>query len=249
MNKPLLALWILLSITHLNAQSTTGTRGLVKAPTARMFEDGTISLGAALIPPGYHKRTFGSNAGDIVPNAGLNTFITVNLFPFMEVMFRYSHELNIPVTPITTYFPDRMFTARFKLLNENERWPAVVLGMQDVVGFFDSQASNAQSRPKYSNFYLVGSKKIEINSLIIDASLGFGTRLKDFYAKEFKGIFGGIEITTPYLKDTQLLLDYDTTYFNLGVQKQFFKNFHTMISFYPNYQKVGWVLAYRYKMY
>jgi hypothetical protein len=98
MNKPLIliGLWILFSIAPVNAQSTTGTRGLVKAPTARMFEDGTLSLGAAFIPPGYHKRTFGAKKGDIVPNAGLNTFVTVNLFPFMEVMFRYSHELNLP---------------------------------------------------------------------------------------------------------------------------------------------------------
>ena len=55
MNKPLtlLGLWILFSVAPINAQSITGTRGLVKAPTARMFEDGTISLGAAFIPPGY----------------------------------------------------------------------------------------------------------------------------------------------------------------------------------------------------
>ena len=88
-----------------------------------MFEDGTLAIGAAFIPPGYYKRTFGTKKGDIVPNAGLNTFVTVNLFPFMEVMFRYSHELNQPVTPVTKYFPDRMFTARFKLLNEPTNGP------------------------------------------------------------------------------------------------------------------------------
>ena len=251
MNKPLtlLGLWILFSITPINAQSTTGTRGLVKAPTARMFEDGTISLGAAFIPPGYHKRTFGEWKGYIVPNAGLNTFVTVNLFPFMEVMFRYSHELNLPVTPITQYFPDRMFTARFKLLNETEKWPAVVLGMQDVVAFFAKDAAGGGTAPNFASSYLVATKNFEYKGFSIDASLGYGSDLGDIPAKEFRGLFGGVEITTPYLKDTQLLLDYDATYINIGVQKQFFKKLHTMVSYYPNHQKFGWVLAYRYKMY
>ena len=248
MNKPLtlLGLWILFSIAPLNAQSTTGTRGLVKAPTARMFEDGTLSLGAAFIPPGYHKRTFGAKKGDVVPNAGLNTFVTVNLFPFMEVMFRYSHELNLPVTPITKYFPDRMFTARFKLLNETKKWPAVVLGMQDVTAAFDASCLGCSN---FSSTYLVASKSFNFKEFSLDASLGYGGGLGDVVAKEFRGLFGGVEITTPYLKDTQLLIDYDATYINLGVQKQFFKNLHTMVSYYPNYQKIGWVLAYRYKMY
>ena len=242
--------FLLLSISSYS-QSTTGTRGLVKAPTARMFEDGTLALGAAFIPPGYHKRTGGAGLpkGTIVPNAGLNTFVTVNLLPFMEVMFRYSHEFNLPVTPITKYFPDRMFTARFKLLNETEKWPALVLGLQDVVGFFDRQASNTQAKPNYSSFYLVGSKKLELKQFTIDASLGFGTRIEEFYAREFKGLFGGVEISTSYLKNTQLLVDYDATYINIGVQRHFFNRIQTMVSYYPNYQKIGWVLAYRYKIY
>jgi hypothetical protein len=238
-----------IAIYGLNAQSTTGTRGLVKAPTARMFEDGTLAIGAAFIPPGYYKRTFGTEKGDIVPNAGLNTFVTVNLFPFMEVMFRYSHELNLPVTPVTKYFPDRMFTARFKLLNETNKWPAVILGMQDVVALFDTNAAGGGTTPNFASTYLVASKKFDFKGFTIDASLGYGSDINDIPAKEFRGLFGGVEITTPYLEDTQLLLDYDATYINLGVQKQFFKRLHTMVSYYPNYQKVGWVIAYRYKMY
>ena len=248
MNKPLtlLGLWILFSIAPINAQSTTGTRGLVKAPTARMFEDGTLSLGAAFIPPGYHKRTFGTKQGDLVPNAGLNTFVSINLFPFMEVMFRYSHELNLPVTPLTEYFPDRMFTARFKLINETEKLPAVVLGMQDVTAAFDVSCLGCSN---FSSIYLVASKSFSFKEFSLDTSLGYGGGIGTLIAKEFNGLFGGIEITTPYLEDTQLLIDYDATYVNIGVQKQFFKKLHTMVSYYPNYQKVGWVIAYRYKMY
>ena len=228
-------------------QSTTGTRGLVKAPTARMFEDGTLALGAAFIPPGYHKTTFGFRKGDLSGNAGLNTFVTVNLFPFMEVMFRYTHEFNVKVTPQTQYFPDRMFSARFKLLNETSKRPAVVIGLQDVVAFFDTNA--AGTNPNFASTYLVASKNFDYRGFNIDATLGFGSGIGDIPAKEFKGLFGGIEITTPYLEDTQLLIDYDATYINMGIQKQFFNRVQTMVSYYPNYQKVGWMLAYRYKIY
>jgi len=230
-------------------QSTTGTRGLVKAPTARMFEDGTLALGAAFIPPGYHKTTFGFRKGDLSGNAGLNTFVTVNLFPFMEVMFRYTHEFNVKVTPQTQYFPDRMFSARFKLLNETSKRPAVVIGLQDVVAFFDTNAAGGGTTPNFASTYLVASKNFDYRGFNIDATLGFGSGIGDIPAKEFKGLFGGIEITTPYLEDTQLLIDYDATYVNMGIQKQFFNRVQTMVSYYPNYQKVGWMLAYRYKIY
>ena len=230
-------------------QSTTGTRGLVKAPTARMFEDGTLAIGAAYIPPGYHKRTYGARKGDLTGNAGLNTFVTVNLFPFMEVMFRYTHEMNIKVTPQNGYFPDRMFTARFKLLNESEKWPAVVLGMQDVVAFFDTDAAGGGTLPNFGSTYLVATKNFDYKGFNIDASLGYGSGIGNIPAKEFKGVFGGVEITTPYIEDTQLLLDYDATYINIGIQKQLFNRLQTMVSYYPNYQKIGWVLAYRYKIY
>jgi len=247
------SLYFLLAFLLLNfssySQSTTGTRGLVKAPTARMFEDGALSIGAAFIPPGYFKNTYGWQKGKLTGNAGLNTFVTVNLFPFMEVMFRYTHTFNYKVTPQTRYFPDRMFSARVRLIKENKKFPAIVIGMQDVAGFFDRQASNTQSEPNFSSFYLVGSKKLELNSFTLDFSLGFGTRIEEFYAREFKGLFGGVEITSPYLENTQLLLDYDATYINIGVQKQFFNRLQAMVSYYPNYQKIGWVLAYRYKIY
>ena len=75
-----LILLVLGVILNSYAQSTTGTRGLVKAPTARMFEDGTLALGAAYIPPGYHKRTHGARKGDLTGNASLNTFVTVIYF-------------------------------------------------------------------------------------------------------------------------------------------------------------------------
>ena len=237
---------LLAIICPLNAQSTTGTNGLIKAPTARMFEDGTFSIGAAFITPGYHKRTFGTKQGDIVPNAGLNTFITANFFPFMEVMFRYSHELNLPVLPVTKYFPDRMFTVRFKVLNESEKRPAIVIGLQDVTAAFDASCKGCSN---FSSTYVVASKQFYLKEIKVDASIGYGGGLGDLEVKEFDGFFGGVQISPPNFFNTQVLVDYDATHVNLGVQKLLFNRIHTMVSYYPMYQKIGWVLAYRLNMF
>jgi hypothetical protein len=112
---------LLLSFGSINAQSLTGTRGLIKAPTARMYESGTLAIGMGYVPSKFFKRTYGKYQGQRTGNAGLNTFVTVNLTSFIEVMFRYSHELNMQVKPTQNYFPDRMFTARFKFFEEKKK--------------------------------------------------------------------------------------------------------------------------------
>lgn len=102
------------------SQSLTGTAGLIKIPTGEMYPDKTFSLGATYIPKGYYKRTYGELKGKITENAGSATFVTLNLLPSIEVMFRYTHEFGLKVNPTTQYFPDRMFTVRWQLFKEKK---------------------------------------------------------------------------------------------------------------------------------
>ena len=132
-----------------SAQSLTGTRGLVKMPTGRMYPDNTLVVGAGYVPPGIFKKTNGPYWGQASGNAGLNTFVTANILPFVEVMFRYSHEFNMQSNPLTQYFPDRMFTVRVQGLSETKYLPAIVFGMQDVTGAFDLSLKNAYFSSTY----------------------------------------------------------------------------------------------------
>lgn len=226
-------------------QSLTGTRGLIKAPSARMYENNTLAIGAAYIPSGIFKRTYGKYRGLVTGNAGLNTFVTVNLLPFAEIMFRYSHEFNMNVTPVTGYFPDRMLTARFKVLNESKNVPAVVLGFQDVTAAFDISCENCAN---YSSNYIVASKLFHLKrGYMIDFSLGFGTSLRNLKAKEFKGLFGGVEVFSPLSKDFSFLMDYDADYFNLGVNGYLFKRVHFSLGL-TDFSKYTWLIAYRYQI-
>lgn len=226
-----------------SAQSLTGTRGLIKAPTARMYESGTLAIGMGYVPAKFFKRTYGEFKGLRTGSPGLNTFITVNPLPFMEIMFRYSHELNNEVSMTTKYFPDRMFTARFKLLEEKENHPAILLGLQDISAITETTCEVCSN---YTATYIVGSKLFKFKDFIFDISIGYAADLIKLPAKDFKRFFGGVEIKYNELEKAQLLIDYDTTSFNVGLQGYLFNRIHTVLGlmdFEPMF-----ILAYRYKI-
>jgi len=238
----LIALLLLFSLS-VSAQSLTGTRGLIKAPTARMYESGTLAIGMGYVPSKFFKRTYGEFKGLRTGNPGLNTFITVTPLPFMEIMFRYSHELNNEVNMATKYFPDRMFTARFKLIEEKGNRPSILLGLQDISALTDTTCEVCSN---FTSTYLVGSKLFRYKDLIFDVSFGYAADLIKLPAKDFKGFFGGVEIKYDEFDKAQLLIDYDTTSFNIGLQGYLINRIHTVIGlmdFEPMF-----ILAYIYKI-
>lgn len=234
---------LLLFPLGISAQSLTGTRGLIKAPTARMYDSGTLAIGMGYVPAKFYKRTYGEFQGIRTGSPGLNTFITVNLLPFMEIMFRYSHELNNEVTPKTRYFPDRMFSARFKLLEEKKNRPALVLGLQDISALADVTCETCSN---YTATYLVGSKMINYGNFSFDISLGYAANLIKLPAKDFKGFFGGVEVKYNEFDKAQILIDYDTTSFNLGVQSYLFNRVHSVFGVMG--LKPMFIIVYRYKI-
>jgi hypothetical protein len=226
-----------------SAQSLTGTRGLVKIPTGRMYPDNTLVVGAGYVPPGIFKRTAGEGIGLASGNAGLNTFVTANILPFVEVMFRYSHEFNRQSNPLTQYFPDRMFTVRVQGLKETKYLPEIVFGMQDVTGAFDLSLKNAY----FSATYLVGTKNFDIGDYSIDTTLGYSFDFMGMPAKDFRGFFGGVEVFTPYADHMSLMWEHDSQYMNVGVNGYFWKRLHVTVGL-MRMRQAMWVLAYRYQM-
>ena len=69
-----------------------------------------------------------------------------------------------------------------------------------------------------SNFtatYLVGSKIFNLQDFTFDLSLGYAADLIRLPAKDFKGFFRGLEIKYNEFNEAQLLIDYDTTSFDI----------------------------------
>lgn len=238
-----LVVLVLLTYSITSAQSLTGTRGLIKAPTARMYESGTLAIGMGYVPAKFFIRTSGPNPGIRSGNSGLNTFISVTPLPFLEIMFRYSHELNAIISKKTEYFPDRMFTARFNILNEKRNRPSIVLGLQDVSALTETTCKLCSH---FTATYIVASKIFNYKKITIDTSIGYAADIASLPAKDFKGFFGGLEIKYNEFEKAQLLIDYDTRSINIGLQSYVINRFHTVIGlmdFEPMF-----ILAYRYKM-
>ena len=224
--KKLILIVLLLIGGVVSGQSVTGTSGLIHIPSARMLEDGQLVIGAAFIPKPYFTRTYGPGRENIRLNPGLNTYVTYALFPFMEVMFRYTHELNVPVTMETRYFPDRMFGFRARLLKEKKYFPALVLGLQDASAIFGETCLSCSN---YSATYFVGSKNIKTGFGNFDLSIGYAFDFKELKAKDYKGVFGGVSFSPNFYENASFLFEHNNKGFNTGISTIVLSRFNLML--------------------
>ena len=205
-----------------SGQSVTGTSGLIHIPSARMLEDGQLVLGAAYIPKPYFQRY------NRRINPGLNTYITYGILPFVEVMFRYTHELNTPVNAETLYFPDRMLGFRARLLKEKKYIPAIVLGLQDASALFGETCLSCSN---YSATYFVGSKSLKTGLGDFDFSIGYAFDFLELKSKDYMGVFGGISFSPNIYKNASILFEHNSKGFNTGVRWSVFSRFNLMLCF------------------
>ena len=203
-----------------SAQSVTGTSGLIHIPSARMLEDGQLVLGAAYIPKPYFFR-YGKNI-----NPGLNTYITYGILPFVEVMFRYTHELNMPVSASNQYFPDRMLGFRARLLKEKIYLPAIVLGLQDASALLGDTCLGCSN---YSATYFVGSKSLKTGLGDFDFSIGYAFDFLELKSKDYMGVFGGISFSPNIYKNASILIEHNSKGFNTGISTVVLSRFNLML--------------------
>jgi len=222
--------FIIVIITALSTssfgQSASGVSGLIQVPNARILEDEKLVIGGSFIPKGFHPRTYGQMVGSKI-NPGLNTYILYSILPFVEVMFRYSHELNLPVNTETLYFPDRMFSMKFKIVEEKLILPAVSFGINDVAQFIGVRSGV----PNFSANYFVISKGLLLRDWKIDTSIGYAFDINEYKSVELKGFFGGIELTPNSINKTSLNIEYDSKNINAGLKTTFFSRIILMYGF------------------
>ncbi|HJT44527.1 MAG TPA: YjbH domain-containing protein [Rhizomicrobium sp.] len=184
-----------------------GGRGLIGTPSARMAPDGALSVGASFL-----KNTQHYNLG-------------FQALPWLEATFRYSGLQHFqPDYPV---YYDRAFGLKARLWDETAIFPAVAVGIDDIIG-----------TGVYNGEYLVASKQFGN----VDASIGLGwgrhagTQLlrnpvglifpsfnnrRSFFGQaggaDFKaffhggkiGLFGGVEWHSP-IRGLSLLVEYDS---------------------------------------
>jgi len=220
------------------AQSVSGTRGLVHIPSAELYEDKTFIMGAGFIPRPYFIR-FKRNV-----NPGVSSYLTLTLFPFMEIMFRYTHELNERVTPESRYFPDRMMSFRFQILKEKKNLPSLLVGFKDVTAVFDISSTNASN---YSATYLVGTKSFNLNSILLKTTMGYSFDLDKVKSKSYRGLFGGVELISKRFPKTSIMIEHNSFHPIFGIKHFFYNRVQLMVGAW-NLKKLTANLSYRYTL-
>ena len=204
----------------LNGQSLSGTSGILNVPSARILNDGNLTLGFSYIPKPYFQRY------EVNVNPGLTSYLTFAILPYVEIMFRYTHELNLKVNEKTLYFPDRMFSFRMRIIDEKKYLPATLIGIHDLSKLFGT--SQYKTNSHYSVPYIVFSKNIFFKKKSIDVSIGYAFDFMSINAKELKNIFFGLQ-TKFYSDNIFLLMEHDSKHYNIGIRGYFFKRLNLSI--------------------
>lgn len=186
------------------AQSLSGTTGLATIPTARMQDDGNMSLGLSYFDKKY--QDYSNKSYDFVSG-----YVNFTLLPFLELAVR----INTMKDPTTHKLigVDRVPMVRLRLLREKKYLPALVVGVHDF-------ASTKNDGTVYFNTtYLVLSKKIHA----FDFHLGYAPKIMEAHTYQMIGLFGGVAYSP--LHSLDLYAEYDSRYINAGVQYLFLKHF------------------------
>ena len=190
-----------------------GMTGLIDMPTADMQPDGQLTVTASYFG-GFLRNT-----------------ISAQFLPGVEAAFRYSilEDFFVPNAAQPSLF-DRSFDVKVRLLPETERWPALAVGLQDLLG-----------TGIYSGEYIVATKGVdagEFGAFRLTGGVGWGrfadlngvnnpfgavnakfrSRGNDFgtggnvnFGQYFQGsevgFFGGIEWQTP-IEDLTAKVEY-----------------------------------------
>jgi hypothetical protein len=185
--------------SYASAQTTYGTTGLVKIPTADVVEFGKVFIGG-----GYAADSVGR---DTHRPRDWSFFATIGLVPRVEAGLRLTYG-----TLFDKSTTDRVLCAKCLLTRETHLIPATALGVQDMIGIFKN----------FNCLYAVCSKKLGFLGMEpVRLHLGYGTDWWDYISNKarghrFIGLFGGVEVkAAPFLS---LLAEYDADNVNLGAR-------------------------------
>lgn len=210
-----------------------GGVGLMQTRTARFMESGGASIGGSDVFP--HRRYWG----------------TFQPFSWLETTFRFADILN------EAGATDRSFDAKMRLLKENQYWPQIAVGFQDLAGtgIFSSEYVVASRRVYDFDFTFgiawgrLGSEGTFRNPLTYLAesfesrtkgkSTGGTPGVNSYFRGRDVGLFGGIEYATP-VNGLRVLVEYDgDTYLRERKDPNVKKK--TPINFGVSYQPTDWM--------
>lgn len=186
------------------SQTIYGVNGIIKIPNAYVVDTGKCSMGAAYLRD-YHGKT------DELINQYIVSF-NFGVLTRLEIGIRLATMPGLPTdSKIFNAAFDRIFNAKYALIDEKIFMPQIAVGMQDIVG-----------TRLYNSTYLVASKSLQIKkSFSCLLNLGYGTKFNDLILGDasnhyFIGFFGGTVIG--FKKSIFFMAEYDAKDINAGLK-------------------------------
>ena len=211
--------------------SITRTTGIITIPTAYTVNSGELIFGAGYLPAKYavlRQNRFGDQI----------YYMTLGYLPFLETTGGIVRSDNVGKR---WGIGDRIVFFRFKIISEKDKFPAVVLGFHDPLGFIGEAPAQ-----HYNASYLVASKSFgPANASAMYLHLGYGVDWIRAGHHQFVGFFGGVEfLPLPFLSYS---LEYDAKRFNAGLHVDFLNRFQGTISLF-GLETFGGGISYRIKL-
>lgn len=198
---------LLTTCNEVQSQSLTGVTGLLNIPSADMQEDGTFFAGINYINQ-HAFRNF-----EREPYNRYAWYLDITFLPFLEINFR-STTYKISDDK---YNADRMASVKLRVLRERKYWPAIVIGGNDIY----TPASGGGNQ-FFVSAYVVATKHIPVKKSDIGLTLGYGFKVHQHI--QYDGFFGGISFSPSFLRQLNLIAEYDGNNYNLGGNILFFKH-------------------------
>lgn len=215
------------------AQSMVGTTGLFNVPTAHMPEDGTLTLGGGFIPGPYVSSSYSQNRYDV----GFG-YASLVFLPRLELMFRYTRNLNMPEEVKRQLFMDRMINVRVQVLRDKDLQPALVVGLHDAAG----KIVNEETRAHFAANYLVMSKHLDIRSTKLGLHAGYAFEIFGLETKTHDGLFGGLNLMPLGDERLELIVEHDSRHANIAARALLFRHLRLSAGLWEM-KKPGWSIG------
>ena len=199
--------------------SNYGTSGLLQVPTARLHEGGTLAFSWS------HNEPY------------LRGSLIAYPFDWFEASYQYTDVNNalysdVPLFSGSQSYKDKSFDAKFRLMKEGRFNPQIAIGLRDLAGtgMFSSEYIVFSKRYNYVDFTFglgwgaMGIQAYDNPLASIDNDFDERSKLQDTQGGEFSvgayfsgpmGAFAGAEIALPNMNGSRLIIEYDSTNYNV----------------------------------
>ena len=213
-----------LSSFYLPAQALVGTTGLLGLPSADMQEAGTLSIGGTVLNKHFCPAEFTYQTYNYYANASVLSFCEIS---FSKTLLK----LDLPDDPDASgkfNNADRSLSARFRLVQESKKLPALVIGMNDIYSQSNHDfMGDGQHNQYFGKVYAALRKSFGIAAagmlethLIYQYERNFGQSL-------YKGCAAALAFRPAFCPGLQLISEYDVSKhnWNNGFNAYLFRHF------------------------